>query len=128
MIACCTASNRASSLKSFVKNSCAPAVIARIDVGISPLPVGKSANPKSGSSEHPAVGSQNLPRIEVWFLIQLLNVGATAAVQTGGMAYVAHIGGPSCRDCLTIADDQLRLIAGSLLRTSLPIVRHVLEV
>jgi membrane associated rhomboid family serine protease len=31
--------------------------------------------------------------IGVWFLIQLLNVGSVAAVQTGGVAYLAHIGG-----------------------------------
>jgi membrane associated rhomboid family serine protease len=31
--------------------------------------------------------------IGVWFLTQLLNVGAVANVQTGGIAYVAHIGG-----------------------------------
>jgi membrane associated rhomboid family serine protease len=31
--------------------------------------------------------------IVVWFLIQLLNAGAVANVQTGGVAYVAHVGG-----------------------------------
>jgi membrane associated rhomboid family serine protease len=31
--------------------------------------------------------------IGVWFLTQLLNVGAVASVQTGGVAYLAHIGG-----------------------------------
>ena len=31
--------------------------------------------------------------IVVWFLIQLLNAGAIANVQTGGVAYLAHIGG-----------------------------------
>ena len=31
--------------------------------------------------------------IGVWFLIQLFSVGAVAAVQTGGVAYMAHIGG-----------------------------------
>jgi membrane associated rhomboid family serine protease len=31
--------------------------------------------------------------IGFWFLIQLLNVGSVAAVQTGGVAYVAHVGG-----------------------------------
>jgi membrane associated rhomboid family serine protease len=31
--------------------------------------------------------------IVVWFLIQLLNTGAVANVQTGGVAYLAHIGG-----------------------------------
>jgi membrane associated rhomboid family serine protease len=31
--------------------------------------------------------------IGVWFLTQLLNVGAVANVQTGGVAYMAHIGG-----------------------------------
>jgi membrane associated rhomboid family serine protease len=31
--------------------------------------------------------------IVVWFLIQLLNAGAVAHVQTGGVAYLAHIGG-----------------------------------
>jgi membrane associated rhomboid family serine protease len=31
--------------------------------------------------------------IGVWFLTQLLNVGAVANVQTGGVAYVAHLGG-----------------------------------
>jgi membrane associated rhomboid family serine protease len=31
--------------------------------------------------------------IVVWFLIQLLNAGAVAQVQTGGVAYLAHIGG-----------------------------------
>ena len=31
--------------------------------------------------------------IVVWFLIQLLNAGAVANVQAGGIAYVAHIGG-----------------------------------
>lgn len=31
--------------------------------------------------------------IVVWFLIQLLNAGEVATVQTGGVAYLAHIGG-----------------------------------
>ena len=31
--------------------------------------------------------------IGFWFLIQLVNAGAVATVQTGGMAYFAHIGG-----------------------------------
>ncbi len=31
--------------------------------------------------------------IGVWFLIQLFNVGSVAAVQTGGVAYLAHVGG-----------------------------------
>jgi membrane associated rhomboid family serine protease len=31
--------------------------------------------------------------IGVWFLMQLLNVGAVANVQTGGVAYLAHIAG-----------------------------------
>src|SRR5262245_6974579 len=31
--------------------------------------------------------------IVVWFLIQLLNVGVVATVQTGGVAYLAHVGG-----------------------------------
>ncbi len=31
--------------------------------------------------------------IVVWFLIQLINAGAVANVQTGGVAYLAHIGG-----------------------------------
>lgn len=31
--------------------------------------------------------------IGFWFLIQLLSVGAVADVQTGGVAYLAHIGG-----------------------------------
>ena len=31
--------------------------------------------------------------IVVWFLIQLLNAGAVANVQTGGVAYLAHVGG-----------------------------------
>lgn len=31
--------------------------------------------------------------IGVWFLIQIFNVGAVGNVQTGGVAYVAHIGG-----------------------------------
>jgi membrane associated rhomboid family serine protease len=31
--------------------------------------------------------------IIVWFLIQLLNAGAVANVQTGGVAYLAHVGG-----------------------------------
>lgn len=31
--------------------------------------------------------------IVVWFLIQLFNAGAVADVQTGGVAYLAHIGG-----------------------------------
>jgi len=31
--------------------------------------------------------------IGVWFLIQLISVGSVAAVQTGGVAYMAHVGG-----------------------------------
>lgn len=31
--------------------------------------------------------------IGFWFLIQLLNVGSVAAVQTGGVAYMAHVSG-----------------------------------
>ena len=31
--------------------------------------------------------------IGVWFLIQLLDAGAVAKVQTGGVAYLAHVGG-----------------------------------
>ena len=31
--------------------------------------------------------------IGIWFLIQLFNVGSVAATQTGGVAYVAHVGG-----------------------------------
>jgi membrane associated rhomboid family serine protease len=31
--------------------------------------------------------------IGFWFLTQLLNAGAVAQVQTGGVAYLAHIGG-----------------------------------
>ncbi len=31
--------------------------------------------------------------IVVWFLIQLLNAGTVANVQTGGVAYLAHLGG-----------------------------------
>lgn len=31
--------------------------------------------------------------IGVWFLIQLFSVGAVATVQTGGVAYLAHVGG-----------------------------------
>jgi membrane associated rhomboid family serine protease len=31
--------------------------------------------------------------IGIWFLLQLLNAGAVATVQTGGVAYVAHVGG-----------------------------------
>lgn len=31
--------------------------------------------------------------IGFWFLIQLFNVGTVAATQTGGVAYVAHVGG-----------------------------------
>jgi membrane associated rhomboid family serine protease len=31
--------------------------------------------------------------IGVWFLIQLFSVGAVANVQTGGVAYMAHVGG-----------------------------------
>ncbi len=31
--------------------------------------------------------------IGIWFLIQLVNAGAVADVETGGVAYVAHIGG-----------------------------------
>jgi membrane associated rhomboid family serine protease len=34
--------------------------------------------------------------IGVWFLAQLLNAGAVAQVQTGGVAYLAHIGGFIC--------------------------------
>ena len=30
--------------------------------------------------------------IGVWFLIQLVNAGAVANVQTGGVAYLAHVG------------------------------------
>jgi membrane associated rhomboid family serine protease len=31
--------------------------------------------------------------IGVWFLIQLVNAGSVANVQTGGVAYLAHVGG-----------------------------------
>ncbi|HET9401879.1 MAG TPA: rhomboid family intramembrane serine protease [Candidatus Acidoferrales bacterium] len=31
--------------------------------------------------------------IGVWFLIQLFNVGSIASTQTGGVAYLAHVGG-----------------------------------
>jgi membrane associated rhomboid family serine protease len=31
--------------------------------------------------------------IGVWFLIQLLSVGSVATVQSGGVAYLAHVGG-----------------------------------
>ncbi len=31
--------------------------------------------------------------IGVWFLMQLLNAGSVATVQTGGVAYLAHVGG-----------------------------------
>jgi membrane associated rhomboid family serine protease len=31
--------------------------------------------------------------IGVWFLIQLFNVGSVVSSQTGGVAYVAHVGG-----------------------------------
>jgi rhomboid family protein len=31
--------------------------------------------------------------IGVWFLLQLVSVGAVAQTQTGGVAYLAHIGG-----------------------------------
>lgn len=31
--------------------------------------------------------------IGVWFLIQLVNAGSVASVQTGGVAYLAHVGG-----------------------------------
>ena len=31
--------------------------------------------------------------IGVWFLIQLLDVGMVATVQSGGVAYLAHVGG-----------------------------------
>lgn len=31
--------------------------------------------------------------IGVWFLLQLLNAGAVATVQGGGVAYLAHVGG-----------------------------------
>jgi membrane associated rhomboid family serine protease len=31
--------------------------------------------------------------IGIWFLIQLWNVGAVANVKTGGVAYLAHVGG-----------------------------------
>lgn len=31
--------------------------------------------------------------IGVWFLLQLLNAGEVATVQTGGVAYLAHVGG-----------------------------------
>ena len=31
--------------------------------------------------------------IGLWFLLQLFNAGSVAAVQTGGVAYLAHVGG-----------------------------------
>jgi membrane associated rhomboid family serine protease len=31
--------------------------------------------------------------ISFWFLMQLLNFGTVATVHTGGVAYLAHIGG-----------------------------------
>lgn len=31
--------------------------------------------------------------IGLWFLIQLFNIGSVGAVQTGGVAYMAHVGG-----------------------------------
>ena len=31
--------------------------------------------------------------IGFWFLIQLVHAGAVAQVQTGGVAYLAHVGG-----------------------------------
>jgi membrane associated rhomboid family serine protease len=31
--------------------------------------------------------------IGLWFIIQLINVGAVADVQSGGIAYLTHIGG-----------------------------------
>jgi membrane associated rhomboid family serine protease len=31
--------------------------------------------------------------IGLWFLIQLFNAGPVASVQTGGVAYLAHVGG-----------------------------------
>jgi membrane associated rhomboid family serine protease len=31
--------------------------------------------------------------IGVWFLMQLFSAGAVANVQTGGVAYMAHVGG-----------------------------------
>jgi membrane associated rhomboid family serine protease len=31
--------------------------------------------------------------IGVWFVMQLFSVGSVAAVQTGGVAYIAHVGG-----------------------------------
>ncbi len=31
--------------------------------------------------------------IGVWFLMQLFSVGSVASVQTGGVAYMAHVGG-----------------------------------
>ena len=31
--------------------------------------------------------------IGVWFLIQLLSIGTVADVETGGVAYIAHVGG-----------------------------------
>jgi membrane associated rhomboid family serine protease len=31
--------------------------------------------------------------IGIWFLMQLFNAGAVANVQTGGVAYMAHVGG-----------------------------------
>src|SRR5262249_24608276 len=37
--------------------------------------------------------------IGVWFLIQLVNAGAVAKVETGGVAYLAHVGG-ACFLCV----------------------------
>src|SRR5213083_143614 len=34
--------------------------------------------------------------IGVWFVLQLVSVGTVATAQTGGVAYVAHIGGMVC--------------------------------
>jgi len=31
--------------------------------------------------------------IGFWFLTQLINAGSVATVQTGGVAYLAHVGG-----------------------------------
>jgi len=31
--------------------------------------------------------------IGFWFLMQVLNIGSVAEVRTGGVAYLAHIGG-----------------------------------
>ena len=53
--------------------------------------------------------------IVVWFLIQLVNAGAVANVQTGGVAYLAHVGGfifgavtaKWFTDCRRIAEQQL---------------------